>query len=99
MPIQSGTWKRLPAKEVLLEKIEEQKRHNADLSTYLWYVMPLAGKFGDTVYDVAAKSLTESDIEVSGSQLKQLAEELSTPAGMQRYAAARRHHLFGHVTG
>ena len=99
MPIQSGTWKRLPAKEVLLEKVEEQKRHNADLSTYLWYVIPLAEKFGDTVYDVAAKSLTESGIAVSGSQLKQLAEELGTPAGMQRHAAARRLHLFGHVTG
>jgi hypothetical protein len=38
--------------------------------------MPLAEKFGDTVYDVAAKSLTESGIEVSAAQLKQLAEDL-----------------------
>lgn len=99
MPIQSGTWKRLPSKEVLLEGIEEQRRHNADITSYLWYVMPLEEKFGDKVYDVAAESLAKSGLEVSASRLKELAEELKTPEGMERYAEERRLHVFGHVTG
>ena len=99
MPIQSGTWKPLPSKEVIQERIEEQKRHNADLTSYLGYIIPVAEKFGDKVYDVAAESLTQSGVEVSAAQLKNLADELKTPEGMERYAEAKRLHLVGHVTG
>jgi len=98
MPIQPGTFKRLPPKENVLELIEEQKSHNADITSYMWYIMPVAEKFGDKVYDVAAESLTKSGLKVSPSQLRALAEELKTPDGMARYAKQRRLHL-RHVTG
>ena len=99
MPIQAGTLKRLPPKEVILEKIEREKQHNADLTSYMWYIMPVAEKCGDRVYEVAAESLTKSGIPVTAAQLKALAEELKTPEGMERYAEQRRYHLFNHVTG
>ena len=99
MPIQSGTWKPLPSKEVIQEGIEEQKRHNADLTSYLWYIIPVAEQFGEQVYDVAAESLTQNGVEVSAAQLKDLADELKTPEGMERYAEVRQLHVMGHVTG
>ena len=98
MPIQNGTWKRLPPREEILAGIEEQRRHNADLTSYVWYLLPLAEKLGDRVYDVAAESLAESGLDVDGAKLKSLAEELNTPEGKARYEEDRRRHL-GHVTG
>jgi len=98
MPIQDGTWKGLPPREELRAGIAEQERHNADLTTYLWYLLPLAEKLGDRVYDVAARSLAESGLDVNAEQLRALAEELGTPAGREKYAEQRQRHL-AHVTG
>jgi len=64
----------------------------------MWYLMPLAEKLGKRVYDVAAKSLAESGLDVDGARLRTLAEELGTPEGKARYEENRRRHL-GHVTG
>jgi hypothetical protein len=99
MAIQAGTFKSLPPKAELLAAIEAEKRHNADLTSYLWYLMPLAERFGERVYDVAAASLAASGLDVTPAQLKALAAELQTPEGRQRYAEQRHYHLFNHVTG
>lgn len=99
MAIQSGTWKRLPAKEEILEGIEEQKRHNADITSYMWYILPLVDQLGKQVYEVAAQSLAERGLEVDAAELQRLGEELKTPEGLARYERERRLHVFGHVTG
>jgi hypothetical protein len=98
MPIQSGTFKRLPPEQELERLVEEQRRHNADLTSYLWYIMPLAEKFGGDVYARAAESLNASGLDTSAAELEQLAQELKTPVGMERYAEQRRLHML-HVTG
>lgn len=98
MAIQEGTWKPLPARHELQAAIAEQARHNADLTTYLWYLIPLAEKLGDRVYDVAARSLAGSGLDVDADRLRALAEELQTDEGRARYETNRRLHL-KHVTG
>lgn len=99
MAIQNGTWKRLPPKDVILDRIREQRRHNADVTSYLWYLIPMAEKFGKRVYDVAARSLTASGVPVTGSELRELAALLQTPEGQREYERERELHVFGHVTG
>jgi hypothetical protein len=88
----------LPSKEELQGAIELHERHLADLTSYLWYIMPVADRFGDSVYDLSAESLTKSGIPTSAMQLKALAAELKTPDGMQRYAGNRRIHIGTNVT-
>ena len=99
MTIQSGTFKPLPDKQVILTQIEEERRHLNDLSSYMWYIMPVAEQFGEKVYEVAARSLAESGLRVSAAEMKALAEELKTPAGRERYAEQRRLHALLHVCG
>jgi hypothetical protein len=99
MAIQSGTFKRLPGKDVILEQIEEERRHLNDLSSYMWYIMPVADKFGEQVYEVAARSLAESGLKVTLGEMKALAEELRTPEGMKRYAEQKRRHVLLHICG
>ena len=99
MAIQPGTFKRLPGKEVILAQTEEERRHLYDLSSYLWYIMPVAEKFGDKVYDIAAQSLADSGLKVTVAEMKALAEELKTPEGMERYAEQRRLHALLHICG
>jgi len=95
MAIQSSTFKSLPPKEEILRGIEDQKAHLADLSSYMWHIMPVAERFGDKVYDVAAAFLATHGFDVTASRLRELAEELETPEGMQRYADRRRSHMAG----
>ena len=99
MAIQAGTFKRLPGKEVILDQIEEERRHLNDLSSYMWYIMPVADRFGERVYEVAAKSLVESGLKVTAAEMKALAEELKTPEGMERYAEQKRRHVLLHICG
>jgi len=99
MPIQAGTFKRLPPKEVILERIAREQEHNADLITYLLYVMPVAEQVGERAYEVAAEALSKDGLPVTPAQLKALAEELKTPAGQAKYAERIHYHLFNHVTG
>jgi len=99
MAIQAGTFKRLPDKQVILTQIEEERRHLNDLSSYMWYIMPVAERFGDKVYEVAARSLAESGLRVTVEEMQALAEELKTPAGMERYAEQRRLHALLHICG
>jgi len=99
MAIQPGTFKRLPGKEVILDQIEEERRHLNDLSSYMWYIMPVADRFGERVYEVAARSLVESGLKVTAAEMKALAEELKTPEGMERYAEQKRRHALLHICG
>ena len=99
MTLQPGTFKLLPAKEELQALVEEERRHNADLTSYMWHIMPIAERFGDAVFAVASKSLCERGLEVTAAQLADLATELQTPEGRQRYAEQRRLHVMLHTTG
>lgn len=99
MPIQSGTYRRLPDKKIIQKRIELEKQHNDDLISYLLYVIPLADKFGDRVYEVAAKALTETGLSVTADVLRALAEEFKTPDGLKRCSEQRHRHIFGYVTG
>lgn len=82
MEIQPRSFHALPSKEEILRSIETQEKRIADLTSYIRYVMPVADRFGDDVYAVAARSLTESGVSVTAKQLKELAEELKTPEGI-----------------
>jgi len=99
MPIQAGTYKRLPPKEEILRRIAREKQHNDDLITFLLYIMPVAEKAGERVYEVAAQALTRDGLPVTAAQLMALAAELKTPAGQEKYAEQIKYHMFGHVTG
>ena len=65
----------------------------------MWYIMPVADRFGDEVYEVAARALNESGVRTTVAELRALAEELKTPEGMERYAERRRLHALLHVCG
>jgi hypothetical protein len=99
MPIQQGTFGRLPSKDAILEFIAEEKQHNADLISYLLYVIPVAERFGDRAYAVAAQSLAADGVACTAAQLKSMAEEMKTPDGQAKYAEQRRRHVMGHVCG
>lgn len=99
MPIQSGTFKRLPPKEVIFKAIAREQEHNADLVTFALYIGPVAEKAGRRVYAVAAAALTKDGLPVTAQELEALAEELKTPAGQEKYAEQIHYHLFNHVTG
>ena len=102
MPIQPSTFHALPPKEDLLRRIEEQRAHIADLTSYMWFIIPVAERFGDEVYDVAAAFLAQHGFEVTPTSLKELAAELTKAEGKARYAVERRRHaalLFGGGSG
>lgn len=102
MAIQSSTFNSLPAKEELQRKIEQQRAHIADLTSYLRFIVPVADRFGDRVFEVAAAFLDNKGFAVTPAQLKALADEMATPEGMARYADRQRVHaslLFGGGSG
>ena len=88
----------LPPKQDILRLVELHRRNLNDPLSYLWYIAPVADRFGDRVFDVAADSLTQSGIQVTSTQLRQFAEELRTPEGMGRYAENKRRHIDINVT-
>ena len=72
MSLQKGTFEPLPPKEELRRWVEEHRRHNADVTSYLWHVIPVAERFGERAYDIAARSLCENGLTVTGTQLDAL---------------------------
>jgi hypothetical protein len=98
MHLDSSLFQPLPSKEKLLERIEFYKERNADITSYIWYLLPLATRFGDRVFDVAAKSLTESGLSVTAEQLRSLAHEVQTPEGQKKYARNRALHIGSMIT-
>lgn len=102
MAIQSSTFNPLPSKEELQRRIEQQKAHHADVTSYVRFIGPVADRFGDRVFDVAADFLGDKGFAVTPADLKALAEELATPEGKVRYADRQRLHaslLFGGGSG
>jgi hypothetical protein len=102
MPIQPSTFTALPPKDVLLERIEQQQAHIADLTSYMWFVCRVAERFGDRAYEVAAEFLSGKGFDVTPAMLQELGAELLTPEGRERYYAEKRRHaalLFGGGSG
>jgi hypothetical protein len=102
MAIQPSTFNPLPDKEVLRARIAQQKAHLADLASYMLFIMPVARRFGEQVYDVAASFLAEKDFKVTPEQLRLMAQDMRTPEGKAREAKSRRLHaslLFGGGSG
>jgi len=97
--VQDSTFHLLPPKENILAGIEKQREHVTDVTTYLCYLIPLAEKFGQRIYDVAATALAEGGLDVTASQLKELAKDLSSPVGEERYREARLRHTGLYLTG
>jgi hypothetical protein len=94
---QSATFHRLPPREVILKHIEQQEERIAGPVSYLLHIMPVVDRFGEQVYDVAAKSLQESGVVVTAERLRQVAAELRTPEGQERYADEKWGHI-GSIT-
>lgn len=95
MALQPKTFNRLPPRETILAATEAQRKLLTDITSYLWYIMPVAERFGDQVFVVAAESLRQSGVDVTAAQLQALAAELNTPEGKARYAENRATHITG----
>jgi len=91
---QPSTFHRYPPKEKIQKRIEMMERRVAGPVSYMLYIMPVAKKFGDRVYDVAAASLQASGVQVTAKQLRVLATELSTPEGMEKHRRAKWEHIY-----
>jgi len=96
--IQESTFHALPPQESIKAAIQKQRDHIQDLTSYLCYLIPLAEKEGDRVYEVAARSLAESGVEVTAEKLKELAAYLTSPEGVEAYRAARLSHTGLYLT-
>jgi hypothetical protein len=91
--------KSFPSKKVLLETIEQRKKHLKNLSSFMWYIMPVAECLGDQVYKVAARLLCESGLDVNADQLGQLADDINSPARKEFYGKERLFHIGTNLTG
>lgn len=94
MQHQTATFHPLPSKEKILKRIAIQERRISFPVSYLLYIMPVADRFGDRVYDVAVRSLGASGVEATSAQLRKLAAELKTPAGQKRYWTEKWQHIW-----
>ena len=86
MELQSGNFELLPSKEEIVRLVEQQRQHCEDITSYMWYIIPIANRFGDKVYEVAVESLKNSFPEITAAQLRELAEDMTRPDSMERYA-------------
>jgi len=98
MPASPTTYKLLPPKDEILVAIALQKKHVEDITSYMWYIIPVAERFGERVYSIAAMALKECGHEVTADELKLLALELQTPEGVEKYAVNRRIHIGTNLT-
>jgi len=92
------SFKMLPPKEEIEKIVKQRKAHITNLSSYMWYIMPVAKKFGDNVYVVAAKSLTDSGVPTTADQLKQLAEEMQSSERHEHYEKEKHMHIGMNIT-
>lgn len=90
MAIQARTFSPLPPQETILARISEQQGRTADPTSYIWYIAPVAERFGSRVFQVAAEALSRRGVHVTAEELEKLAQELNTSEGKDRYAAQRR---------
>jgi hypothetical protein len=92
MTLQASTFSPLPGRKRMEKAVAAQREHLRDLTSYLCHLIPLAERLGDQVYEVAARSLTDSGVEVGAAQLSGLASELVAPGGQDLYLQARLRH-------
>lgn len=93
MILQPKTFNRLPDGKKIKESTNIIRSHKANITSYMWYILPLYEKFGEQVFDVAAKSLAESSLKVSVEQLKELAHEMRLPEKEEYYQKVRLQHI------
>jgi hypothetical protein len=98
MPLNSSLFCPLPTREELLRRIQFYEERNGDLSSYMWYLLPLVAKFGECVYQVAAQSLTCSGLAVTADELRDLGIEMQTQDGQKKYARHRALHIGAMLT-
>jgi hypothetical protein len=98
MPLNSTLFRPLPPREELLRRIQFYQERNADISSYMWYLLPLVAKFGERVYQVAAQSLTRSGLVVTTDELRDLGIEMQTLDGQKKYAQHRALHIGAMLT-
>ena len=91
---QTATFHRLPPIEKIQSRIRIQERRVAGPVSYVLHLMPVADRFGDRVYEVAARSLSANGVGVTAERLKQVAAELRTPEGLERYRKERWEHIW-----
>ena len=65
------------------------KSFKADITTYMWFLLPLSEKFGDKIFDVAAKSLAESGVKVTAEEMKAIARDMKLPEKQDYYKEMR----------
>jgi len=92
------SFKPLPPREEIQNIIDRRRGHLTNLSSYMWYILPVAKKFGDKVFEVAAKSLTDSGIPATADQLKRLAEEMQSPDGVKHFEIEKHTHIGTNIT-
>lgn len=90
--------KPFPSKKVLMATIEQRKQHISNVTSFMWYIMPVAERLGDQVYEIAAKSLCESGLNVSAEQLRQLADDINSPEKKEYYRMERLFHIGTNLT-
>jgi hypothetical protein len=98
MPIQESTFSPLPAIDEVREALTRQRQHVTDLRTYVCYLIPLARRFGDAVYEIAATALAEGGLDVTDSALSEIARDFASPGGAGRYREARLAHTAQFLT-
>jgi hypothetical protein len=92
------SFKMLPPKEEIQKIVERRKAHIDNIISYMWYILPVAKKYGDRVFEVAAKSLTDSGIQTTADHLKRLAEEMQSPDGMKHFENEKHTHIGMNLT-
>jgi hypothetical protein len=92
------SFKPLPPREEIQKVIERRRRHITNLSSYMWYILPVVKKFGNKVFEVAAKSLTDSGIQTTADQLKRLAEEMQSLDGVKQFENEKHTHIGMNIT-
>ncbi len=91
---QTSTFRELPTKEVIERRIAMMERRVAGPLSYVLYIKPIAERFGDRVYEVAAHSLNASGVQVTAEELKTVADELDTEEGRARFDEERWQHIW-----
>ena len=98
MDLTPNTFNRFSDLEMMEKKLEIITDLNKDGTTFMWMLLPLSEKLGEKVFDVAAKSLKESGVEITAEKMKELARDMRLPEKQEFYRKKRLGFLKGMVT-
>jgi len=98
MILQPKTFSRFPSLEQMEKTLKTITSQKANITSYMWYLLPLSEKLGERVFDVAAKSLAESGVVVSPEELKALARDMRLPKKQEYYKKMRLKHTSSLIT-